>query len=723
MNAEICVVGRCRFDVGIGHHTYAYCELLARNFPVCILPTEPELRDRDEVVLPSGRKIPVWKGQALKASIFVDVLWNGAYDTNYELTPQDGLRLALVVFDSDLLPPEWTRILNERFDGAIVTSPHMRDVLEKNGVTVPVSVIPLPLNNEPLLRRPAREWRGKTRIGSIAAFHPRKGADVLVSAFAQTFGDRDDVELVLHSNLSFSRTVENLKRQIADLGLRNVVVSTDNLSDEDKSDLISSFDVFASFSRGEAYSIGPREALSAGAVLALSDVGGHSDLADVPGVFLTPARLRLPARYVEIDNRVFGEQRGVVVEDAAATLKRAVEFVESGRAHETRTARRAYAGALSFSRMSTAVAELLEPDIRAFRRDAPQAEHVSIPASFKTTIRGGLAARGGFSHKRARVIQAHDGGFFSLFNTYFSHMAWDLKDERCHRTLPDWDVNRFLERQNGAPATSFCYGRPEDGNAWTQLFEPVFDLTVEQMNDGDLLYANAVRPDYPFNEAREPTLTYVHAYRLYKTPQFRNFRRHYNRIYRDHIRLHPELAAEIDRFAADLPTDGVLLGAHVRHPSHAIEQPGEGMAHTESYIQALKAQIRDKQLEKKGAPDWKIFLATDQESVVRRFAEEFGDRACWFTSVERTKEADDAKLMGGGAELQRVQGHQVQHLMAASVDTWSADLARQVIRDAVMLSRCQSMLHVVSNVSTAVSYMNPDCELIFCRPGEMASTG
>lgn len=719
LNAEICIVGRCWFETGIGTLTYAWCEALARNFPVCILPTEAELRDRDTIILPSGRSIPVWKGQDIKASIFVDVLWNGAYDRNYTLVPQSGLRLASVVFDSDALPPEWVQVLNNHFDAAICTSPHIQDLLVAGGVEIPHAVVPPPLDLEPLLRRPFRNFSSKLRIGSVAAFHPRKGADVLISAFAEAFGDRNDVELVLHSNLSFADTVNELRLQVEALGLSNVVISSSNLSVEEKTTLIESFDVFANFSRGEGYSIGPREALALGKVLALSDVGGHGDLAGVPGVFLAPARLRLPARYVEIDNRVFGEQRGVMVTDAIQTLRDAVAYVEAGLDRETRVERRAYAGSLSFSRMSTTIAELLEPAIRSFRRSAPVAEHVSIPDAFKQRVRRGLAERGGFRHKRARVVQAHDGGFFSIFNTYFSHLAWDLKDERCHRTLPDWDAGRFLERQNGAPATSFCYGRPEDGNVWTRLFEPMFDLSIEDMSDGELLYKDAILPDYPFNEAREPLLTYVHAYRLYQTPWFRNFRRFYNRVYREHIRLAPDLAAEVDRFAADLPGDGVLLGAHVRHPSHAIEQPGAAMAHTESYVEALKAQIAEKGLDGRGGPDWRIFLATDQESVVRRFQAEFGDKVCFFNDVERTREADDLRLEAGGEALQHIQGHQVQHLMAASTDTWSADLARQVIRDAVMLSRCNSMLHVVSNVSTAVSYMNPDCELIFCRPGQL----
>jgi hypothetical protein len=43
--------------------------------------------------------------------------------------------------------------------------------------------------------------------------------------------------------------------------------------------------------------------------------------------------------------------------------------------------------------------------------------------------------------------------------------------------LPDWDAGRLLERSQGTPIESYCYSRPEDGNMWLQLFDPLYDLT------------------------------------------------------------------------------------------------------------------------------------------------------------------------------------------------------------------------------------------------------
>jgi hypothetical protein len=80
-DVEIVVIGRCDFQSGIGTITYATCEMIARAFPVCVMPTEPHLRQASSVTLPNGRVLPVCHDTTpIKASFFCDVPWNGAYD-------------------------------------------------------------------------------------------------------------------------------------------------------------------------------------------------------------------------------------------------------------------------------------------------------------------------------------------------------------------------------------------------------------------------------------------------------------------------------------------------------------------------------------------------------------------------------------------------------------------------------------------------------------------
>ena len=714
---EICIIGRCRFESGIGSITYSLCEALARNFPVCVLPTEPDIRTWDHVMLPSGRIIPVCKDtSALKVSIFCDVLWNGQYDFNLHLLPGHTLNYAHIVFDSDELPSRWVSEINERFHLAIVCSPHLVKTLRNSRVERPIACVPIALDLEPLLVEPFEPPRaGRTRFCSVAAFHPRKGTRLLIDAFAERFAGRSDVELVLHSNIAFGDTFTRMQRLIDDLGLTNVKASHGPLSVADKNALIRNSDVFVNCSRGEGYSIGPREAMALGKPLVLSDVGGHADLAGQPGVFMVPTAFSVPGRYPEIDNLVFGEQRVVETIAVAEALEQARAYAQSEENARTAQARRSRAADFTFTRLSTSFAELINPDISRFRSLRPQPRDVSIPEEFRARVRqtlGRSAAR--VASVRRTLTPAYDAGFFSVFNAFMSHLVWDLQEDRCHGVFPDWDVGRLIEREGTTKFTSFCYGKPSEGNVWLKLFQPLYGYTEAEMNDRDFLYANATFPAMRHNEKREPLMTYVHAYKLYQSRDFAFWRQQYHKVFAEHVRLRPELAAEIDAFAARNLKAGFMIAAHVRHPSHVMEQPNAAMAHNQVYIDRIHQTLRRRGIDADRG-DWGLFLATDQDRVVRQFRDEFGEHVVCFTDVRRTSIEEDARFESMSEADRKKEGQQVQHLVAANPETWTTRMAWEVIRDAYAMARCHLLLHVVSNISTAVAYMNPDVELELCR--------
>lgn len=713
---HICVVGRCSFQSGIGAVGYAACELLDRHFPVSVYPTEPHLRAQPQIHLPSGRAIPVCRDlSGAQVVFFTDVLWNGAYDHNYLLPPPGAMRIAHVAYDSDELPPQWVKVLNERFDAVLFSSRHLEDIARQCGVEIAVGTLPIGLDIERLLARPYRKpVAGRVRFGSVAAFHPRKGVDALLEAFVEHFGGRDDVELVIHSNLAFGATFEQAKRALEQRGVTNVHLSNAALADEDKNALIETFDVFVNCSRGEGYSIGPREALALGKALVVTDVGGHKDLRGVPGVFTVPATLPMPARYPEIDNLVFGRQFGARVRDVGAALREALEHVRSGQAERTQHARRELGAQFSFTHLSTDYAQVLDARIRAFRTRAPASRFTHLPEPVRRLALDRLGSHLSRLPQRDRtILLAHDGGFFSVFNVFLSHLVWDLQEMRCHLALPDWDVGRMMRRYRTERFTSFCYGRPEDGNVWLKLFEPLYGLSAEQMNDEAFLYAKSNPPAAVWNENREAQLTYTHAYQLYRSKHFGAFRRQYHRVWSDHVRLLPHLQDEIDRFARAHLAGRFLIAAHVKHPSHVIEQPNGVIAHSAVYVEAIFRELAKRGIDP-ASDGWGVFLATDQDRVVNLFRERFGDRMACFADVRRTRVEEDRLYDSLPEARKRQEGFQVQHLAAADRDSWSPRMAWEVVRDAMTIARCDVLLHVVSNVSTAASYFNPDLELVFC---------
>ena len=722
--AQVCVIGRTRFDTGIGAFSHAACELFSRHAPTCIIPTDRAPGELHDAVLPSGRRIPVCTDVSNVAIFFyADVLFNGAHDFNLSRMPAHGLHIAHFCFDSDQLPNEWVYRLNQHFELAYVPTESQRELAIRSGVRIPVGVLPIGLPIEPLLARAPRRSGAVLRFGTVTAFHERKELETLVRAFRIAFEGRTDVELTIHSNLAFGDVRDRVVELASETSSPAVHVDHSELSAAEKDSLLASFDVFVNCSRGEGYSIGAREALATGACLVLSDVGVHRDIGEVDGIFLAEATEWVPARYPEIDHRVVGRQRRVTPTTLAAALREAATYAASPAAAETVAARRRCAARSSFTDLSIEYAALIDPDPSMGRlgRAAARSEAARQPAGQPEIVRAAWHAAPAPRWKDRVVVQAHDGGFYSVFNVYMSHLAWSLQDDRCHMVLPDWDQRRLFDRGDDLTRESFCYGRLDDGNIWTHLFEPVFGATRAQLDDVEFLYARATLPETHFNERREPMLTYYHAYDLYRSPDFARFRRQYHEAYRRHVHLLPDVQHDIDRFLDTTVGSRCLLAAHVKHPSHVIEQPGALMAAQDAYFGFIDRYLDERGIRHDG-DDWRLFLGTDQGAVIDDFHRRYGDHVIAFPDIRRTTATEDQQFSEAVGDNRAQAGFQVQNLVAASPEQWSTDMARDILRDSNAMARAEVLFHVVSNVATAISYMNPHLRMQFVAPDDASTS-
>jgi Glycosyl transferases group 1 len=723
----ICVLGRTDFHFGMGTLTYAACELLSRYFRVGLLPTRDAPRSSPAdgsaegyVTLPSGRDVPlVTSAAGFAASLYVDVVWNGVQDQRHELLPDSGIRVAQIAYDSDELPPEWVDLLNGKFDVALFTSGHLEEVAQRSGVTITTGTLPIALDLEGLLGRRYRPpLPRRLRFGSLSAFHDRKGLDVLIDAFLQLYQDRPDVELVLHSNLAIGDPFERISQLSELAGATNVRISHGLLSSAQKNALLESFDIYVNCSRGEGYSVGPREALALGKPIVVTQLAAHADFDGVPGVFHFAPVGRMPARYPEIDNRVFGAQLYFDVPAIAAGLAAAADFVRSSACVESAPVRRRLAARFAFTALAPEYRSLFDPDSIAVRPlPAKRAPSLRIDASVSAITRRAAGRHGTRLRRDAAkvVVPVHDGGFFSIFNRFISHLVWGLREDRVSLVVPDWNVIRLLPPGGGDRLTSYCYSRPEDGNLWLKLFEPLYDLTPEEMNDPGFMSEGAGPATPEFNEVREPLLTYVHAYDLYRAAWFPRFRNQYGRVTREYVRPRPELAAELKDTLAAQADGRFMISAHVKHPSHGLEQPGQRIAGGDRYVAAVRALLVERGI-REASDDWTLFVATDQDRVVARFADEFGPHVFCFKDVSRIEPEVDASFDALSPTEQLRIGHQLQHLKASHSRHWSWRLAWEVWRDAEVMAASDVLLHAVSNVATAASYLGPRIRMIYIEP-------
>jgi hypothetical protein len=92
---------------------------------------------------------------------------------------------------------------------------------------------------------------------------------------------------------------------------------------------------------------------------------------------------------------------------------------------------------------------------------------------------------------------------------------------------------------------------------------------------------------------------------------------------------------------------------------------------------------------------WRVYLATDVDTVADAFRLAFGDRLIIQPSVMRSSNE-----------------HQFHEVATNGDIRW----AEQVLIDALALSRTDAFLHIVSNVAIAAGYINPSVRMVYCVP-------
>ncbi len=704
---EICVVGSCFFDTPVGRQTAAFAELLARYFPIAITPLELDKRAQPTIVLPSGREIAICRSAGpTKIVFYAGIPWTGLPNYDFPNFFSDCLRYAYCAWPSDELPMKLITFFNGACDVVLAPSLAAQANLSKNGIQTQIEVLPLAYPLETFLAKPlASSNRGDVVIGASVSFHPHDNSLLLLEAFRQEFSPDEGVSLSLHSTGDNEDGLDKIKHYL-EQGLIYASLTTGKMSDDETSDYLDTIDVYASaaVSGGDNFMI--HAALAQGKALAVT----ATDIPDLTGIYKIEPGGKMPARFPEIGNLVFGQMAIIEIGAIRRALRDAYNYAVNSNSRAAAFTRRAFAADFSFTRLADRYAEFVYPRLNAGKKGAALPQHFERVAPKIEERTGRFGNKLSFPIKK--LIPLYDGGFFSLFNSFLTKMVWDLKRNGTLQVLPDWKIAR-IKTFTGDPNffKDFCYGRPEDENIWLKLFEPLYGLSDEEMNDDKLLYANATVDPVDWNAAREPLLTHKYAYTMYKADWFQNWRRLYHDYYTRYISLRPAYQAEMDKFYRD-NAGCFRIGVHVRHPTHAKEQPKGVISGTQTYIDYVRREIEQRGL---GRKDWRVFVATDQERVIKQFKAEFGEHVVYFKDIRRTTLQQDRDYDRLSAKEQAADKYGVQHRAASDRSTWSTELAWEVIRDCMALANCHVMIHITSNISTAAAYMNPDLEMVYCE--------
>jgi glycosyltransferase involved in cell wall biosynthesis len=723
---KINIVGRHDNRTGIGQHAKSFLHTLQDTMKLNFIETRPDNSDKVDLhpsvtVFESSSKANLG-GDGI--SIYTDVLSNGSHDQNIQKVPSTLIRLGCVVFDSNRLPPYWVNLIEKHFDAVLVPSHFLIDVLRKSGVARPIFYLPFAL---PIAQfnnfHPQLQTNRPFTFMTAGLVERRKNMHMVIQAFEQTFTlANKDVRLIV--KLSEVIDEDYFKKYFVERGRyanSNIEFVTENLSKDRYIELMRSVDCFVTASGGEGYSIIPRESMAMGKPTIITDALAHSDICDSGLVETVPCTIPVPAYYPHINSA--SPYIGISYEPYVEDLVQAMRKVYANRAQlfakDAVEARKKWAEKFSYESLAPYYRTLVAPKkIERGSRNVIMKDKLMIadPWLFKKYERlfQGQAeiTESGQGEAKKVVVQVNDAGFFSVFNTLVSYLAWELKENPDSVVLPDWRIKKLRERF-GDKIKSFCYGTESDGNIWLKLFQPLpfRNIPIGTYNNEHDLYEDAI-PVNNWNEFREPLLTYTNAYKLYKLPDFGQWREWYHRVYNKYIKVLPHIKERADKFAAENFRGKVVIAAHVRHPSHSMEQPGGRLPTVELFKEKIDQIIASQNLQE---DKFVIFIATDQDSVVDYFRQHYPKNLVHVAGVKRVTKEDDKVYQGLNEKEQNKEGHQIQHKMAADASKWTTKMAEEVIVDVLLLAHSDYFVHVTSNIATAVSFINPKTEMIYCE--------
>lgn len=199
------------------------------------------------------------------------------FEQPFTLNP-DSINIAYMAWESTKLASHFVNLFN-KFDAIIVPDNFLVDVFESSGVKKPVFVLPLTLNLTPFLATPLKQAPHKVfTFGCTAAFVKRKNLLFLLEAFNKAFGNNPNVQLIIHGNQDFECNRLRLINYVKKAQLRNVFIDRSNFDTQELINFYQSLDCYILLSKGEGFSITPREAMSLGIPCILSNNTGHKTI-------------------------------------------------------------------------------------------------------------------------------------------------------------------------------------------------------------------------------------------------------------------------------------------------------------------------------------------------------------------------------------------------------------------------------------------------------------
>ncbi len=242
-----------------------------------------------------------------KVIVFEDLLWQPGIDNYIKLIeklpkgiekPADQICIAYSMFESSEIPKMWTTLLNTYFDAVAVPDKFLIDVYRNSGVMIPIFELPLGLELDNFLSTPIKAHANEPFIfANFSAYSDRKNHITLIRAFAKAFENNPKVLLKINSRYGEKEIRNALTREITKLKLKNVEFTQFSRDKKEYLEQFKAIDCYVSLSKGEGFSIQPREAMALGIPVIATNNTAQSTLCESGFIKAIPSDRLEPALY------------------------------------------------------------------------------------------------------------------------------------------------------------------------------------------------------------------------------------------------------------------------------------------------------------------------------------------------------------------------------------------------------------------------------------------
>lgn len=237
-------------------------------------------------------------------------------------------------------PSAWVDEFNEQLQGISVCSHFVKKVLIDNGVRVPIAVTGLGVDHwERITPAKSQALHAKSfRFLHVSSCFPRKGVDVLLKAFGQSFSSADDVTLIIKTFANPHNQVKEMlaAERAANSQYPDVLIIEEDIDDASLKSLFEQCHALVAPSRAEGFGLPMAEAMLSKMPVITTAWGGQRDFCTEQTAWLVDYEFARAQTHLQLFDSVWASPS---VDDLARVMREVFALKAEERSNKTQHAR------------------------------------------------------------------------------------------------------------------------------------------------------------------------------------------------------------------------------------------------------------------------------------------------------------------------------------------------------------------------------------------------